>query len=128
MARLTNQNMKPGLPVKPKRLRDVASGEWDRLIARLTESDIKISTAHGFLIEQAATIVEDMMECRKAVADDGTYLVNEKTGVTQIHPAARRLDGLRRDYVKVLSLLGLRSAVGGGGQEGQSMDDILDGK
>jgi len=48
---------------------------------------------------------------------DGAYEVNKKTGTTQLHPASKRLDALRRDYVKVLSLLGLRAAVAVKGDE-----------
>jgi len=54
--------------------------------------------------------------------------LNRNSGAIMLHPAARRIDGLRRDYVKVLSLLGLRSAVadGGGPEKGKSIEEELD--
>jgi phage terminase small subunit len=124
MARLPNQNMTPGTPVKPSGLSKAAAAEWDRLVRELLDSGIRIAKAHGRLIEQAATIVADMTDARETVEIEGAYVSNEKTGVMQLHPAARRLDALRRDYVKVLSLLGLRSAVGE--QAGKTLEDILD--
>ena len=55
------------------------------------------------------------------------YYLNRNTGAMMLHPATRRLDSLRRDYVKVLSLLGLRSAVAGDAEKtGQSLDDLMD--
>jgi P27 family predicted phage terminase small subunit len=127
MARLPNQNMTPGLPAKPPGLSKVAAREWDRLVQELTDSNIHVAKAHGRLIEQAATIIEDLIDARETVATEGAYISNEKTGVMQLHPAARRIDSLRRDYVKVLSLLGLRAAVAGPtNQPGKSLEDLLD--
>lgn len=39
----------------------------------------------------------------------GAY-VQSKAGLVA-HPASKRLDALRRDYIKVLTMLGLRTAV-----------------
>lgn len=126
MARLPNQNMKPGRPAKPPGLSKIAAREWDRLLRVLEESGIGIAKAHGELLEQAATIAADVADARETVKIEGAYVANEKTGVMQIHPAARRIDALRRDYVKVLSLLGLRSAVGASKDQGESLEDMLD--
>jgi hypothetical protein len=54
MARLPNQNTKPGRPAKPPGMSKPASSEWDRLLTELDDSNISISVAHGRLIEQAA--------------------------------------------------------------------------
>lgn len=129
MARLPNQKMKPGLPAKPLTLSKAAAVAWDSIMADLVESNIAIAKAHGRLIETAANIVADMADAQETVRIEGAYCLNSKNGVSQMHPAARRLDSLRRDYVKVLSLLGLRSAVsdGGGNKNGESLADILGG-
>ena len=128
MARLHNQNMTPGQPAKPPDMTKAAAREWTRLLRELTDSGIRVAKAHGRLIETAANIVADMEEAADTLTKNkGAYYLNRNTGAIMIHPAARRIDGLRRDYVKVLSLLGLRSAVGDGlPDKGKSMDDILD--
>lgn len=129
MARLHNQNMTPGRPAKPPGMTKEAAAEWDRLVTELADSGVRVSKAHGRLIEQAAEIAADMIDAKETVKIEGAYVANDKTGVMQLHPAARRLDSLRRDYVKVLSLLGLRSAVGGPAkQPGKTLDEILDGE
>lgn len=127
MARLHNQNMTPGVPAKPPDLSKAAAREWDRLLKELTESGIRVAKAHGRLIDTAANIVADMVEAANALTENkGAYYLNRQTGAIMIHPAARRLDSLRRDYIKVLSLLGLRSAVADGEQDkGKSLDDFL---
>jgi hypothetical protein len=62
------------------------------------------------------------------VAIEGAYVANDKTGVMQLHPATRRLDSLRRDYVKVLSLLGLRSAIAEQPKgSNSSIEQLMDG-
>ena len=126
MARLPNQNMTPGLPTKAPGLSKAAAREWDHLVQELIESGIKISKAHGRLIETAANILVDLSDAIETVNTEGAYFENPKTGAMQLHPAARRVDSLRRDYVKVLSLLGLRSAVAGHTDAGKSLEDILD--
>jgi phage terminase small subunit len=126
MARLPKQNMTPGRPAKPPGLSKVAALEWDRLVSDLADSNITIAKVHGRLIEQAAVIAADIEKTTKTVDEKGEYYKNPSTGAILVHPAVRRLDGLRRDYVKVLSLLGLRSAVGSPPETGKSLDDILD--
>lgn len=127
MARLRNQNTKPGQPAKPPGMSKPASLEWDRLITELNDSNIAISVAHGRLIEQASLIAVDISEATAMVKEKGAYYLNKNTGAWVIHPAARRVDSLRRDYVKVLSLLGLRSAVASEGIErGKTLEEVLD--
>lgn len=126
MARLRMQAITPGQPAKPPGMTKAAAHEWDRLIEGLAVSNITIAKAHGWLVEQAALIAVDIAEAAEHVKTNGPYYLNRSTGAQMLHPAARRLDSLRRDYVKVLSLLGLRSAVGGAPDLGKSLDDILD--
>jgi Phage terminase, small subunit len=124
---LPNQNMLPGRPAKPPGMTKEVGAEWDRLIKDLASSGITIAKAHGRLIEQAAEIAVDLSDAAAASKTDGPYYLNRNTGAVMLHPATRRLDSLRRDYVKVLSLLGLRSAVAGETEKaGQSLDDYMD--
>jgi phage terminase small subunit len=97
MARLPNQQLKAGIPAKSNGLSPRASAEWDRLVAELGSSGIQISKAHRTLITLAATIAADIADAWQSVKRDGAYIPNEKTGVMQAHPAAKRLDALRRD-------------------------------
>jgi hypothetical protein len=126
MARLPNQNMRPGRPAKPPGMTKEVGAEWDRLLKDLTSSGISIAKAHGRLMEQAAMIAVDLSDADAASKKDGPYYLNRNTGAVMLHPATRRLDSLRRDYVKVLSLLGLRSAIAGEAKGGPSLDDMLD--
>jgi phage terminase small subunit len=124
MARMNNQKMTPGAPEKSANLSTRAAAEWDRIVGELGASGIQVSAAHRGLIAQAATISADIAEAWAIVKDGGGYEVNAKTGITQMHPAAKRLDALRRDYIKVMSLIGLRSPV----QEppkGESLESFL---
>lgn len=124
MARLPNQHMKAGEPEKPSNLSARAAKEWDRLVKELDHSGIQVSEAHRTLISLASTIAADIAAAWDTVKKQGDYVTNPKTGVLQAHPAAKRLDALRRDYIKVMSLIGLRSAVAGEGS-GQTLEDVL---
>jgi P27 family predicted phage terminase small subunit len=126
MSRLPGQQMTPGMPDKPTNLSERAAKEWDRIVGELKESNIGVSKAHRALIAQAATIAPDIADAWGTIKKDGPYVTNPKTGALQAHPAAKRLDALRRDYIKVLSLIGLRSAVAGDGS-GPSLEDVLNG-
>ncbi|HZP06761.1 MAG TPA: P27 family phage terminase small subunit [Terracidiphilus sp.] len=127
MARLPNQNMRPGRPAKPPGLTKRAGQEWDRLVSDLEESGIQVAKVHGRLIELASKIFDAMADAQETIDTEGPYYENPKTGAMQLHPATRRLDSLGRDYVKVLSILGLRS-VAATPITGESLEDILDGE
>jgi hypothetical protein len=81
------------------------------LYEELTESGIIISVAHRAPLALAAITAADMAHAWAAIEKDGAYVMG-KTGL-QAHPAVKRMDALRRDYIKVLGLLGLRAAVSG---------------
>jgi P27 family predicted phage terminase small subunit len=120
--------VKTGTPDKPKHLSAEAAAEWDRLIAELQASGIQLTPAHRAPLETAATTAADMAEAREVIEAEGAYVTNEKTGALTAHPATRRVDALRRDLIKALGLLGIRSATSGGGNDtGPSLDDILKG-
>lgn len=133
MARLhqTNANkalsVRPGTPTKPANLSPRASAAWDRLLGELQEANLLITVAHRAALSMAATIAADIQEAWAAVQKDGAYLENAKTGGLQAHPASKRIDALRRDYIKVLTVLGLRAALSDGPQTEQTLDDVLNG-
>jgi phage terminase small subunit len=127
MARLPNQHMRAGKPDKPGNLSPRAAAEWDRLVKELDRSGIQVATAHRTLIALAATIAADIADAWETIKVEGAYIVNEKTGQSQSHPAAKRLDALRRDYIRVMSLIGLRTPTAGEGNSGQSLEDVLNG-
>lgn len=127
MAHLPNQQLKAGIPAKSMGLSPRASAEWDRLVAELESSGIQVSKAHRTLITLAATIAADIADAWQSVKTDGAYIQNQKTGVMQAHPAAKRLDALRRDYIKVMSLLGMRSAKAADTGDSPTLEDILNG-
>lgn len=104
-------NLQPGKPAKPANLSPRASAEWDRLTGELTAASIQVTAAHRAPLSLAATIAADIADAWETVQGDGAYQVNVKTGAITEHPASKKLDALRRDYVKVLAMLGLRTAV-----------------
>lgn len=104
-----SKHMASGQPQKPTTLSARASAEWDRLLQELADSNIVVSPAHRSLLSLAATIAADIGDAWKAVDRDGAY-IESKTGLIA-HPASKRLDALRRDRIKVLTLLGLRTAI-----------------
>lgn len=114
-----------GQPVKPPGLSALASIEWDRLIGELSEAGILITVAHRAPLTLASTIAADIKEAWAAVQKDGEY-IQAKAGLVA-HPATKRIDSLRRDYIKVLGMLGLRAAVSGDATAEQTLEDILNG-
>jgi phage terminase small subunit len=117
--------MTPGAPDKPGTLSTRASAAWDKLVADLDASGIQVSKAHGVLISIAATLSADIAKAWETVKDEGSYVTNHKTGALQAHPEAKRLDSLRRDYIKVMSLIGLRAPVKEDTNHGPSIEDLL---
>jgi phage terminase small subunit len=121
-------NLLPGKPLKPANLSARASKEWDRLTGELEASQIQVTAAHRAPLSMAATISADIQDAWETVQEDGAYIVNAKTGAVVAHPASKRLDALRRDYVKVLAMLGLRTAVAGKDPEKEeTLEDMLKG-
>lgn len=114
-----------GTPAKPSNLSDRAGLEWDRMTRELERSGIQVTPAHRAPLELAATIAADIYSDRAALDAGGIYSTNEKTGALQIHPAAKRLDALRRDYLKALSLLGLKPATVSEPSDGEE-DELAD--
>ena len=119
-----DKNLKAGQPAKPVDLSRRAASEWDRLTRELDESGIRLAPAHRSALAQAAQLVADMDDARVRIEKDGAYIPS-KTGLVA-HPAAKRLDALRRDYIKTLTMLGLRAAVATDAPKGEaSLADLL---
>jgi phage terminase small subunit len=104
-----SKDLEPGQPAKPTNLSVRAGVEWDRIVGELSASHIRVTPAHRTVLSMAATLAADIAESWARVKDDGAYITT-KFGLVA-HPASKRLDALRRDYAKVLSMLGLRTAV-----------------
>ncbi len=117
-------NLQPGKPLKPGNLRQRASEEWDRLIGELESAGIQVTAAHRTPLSLAATIAADIARAWAVIENDGEY-IESKAGLVA-HPATKRLDALRRDYIKVLVMLGLRTAVPSKEPKGTpSLEDML---
>jgi phage terminase small subunit len=112
-----------GVPIKSPGLSPRASAEWDRLLKELEDAGLEITVAHRAPLTLAATIAADIASDWAVIQEEGAYLTSQKTGAVQAHPAVKRMDALRRDYMRALSLLGLRAAVSG---EKPGDDDDLD--
>lgn len=118
-------NLQPAKPLKPARLSERASAEWDRLVGELEQSGFQVTEAHRSLLASAATIQADMADAWEAVKD-GAYVETRNGPV--LHPAAKRFDALRRDLIKVLASLGLRAnPPKKPTATKQTLDDVLNG-
>lgn len=121
-----DEKLKPGTPVKPGNLSGRAANEWDRLTGEMEASNIQVSVAHRTPLALAATIAADIADCWQTVQQEGTYYTNKKTGALMAHPASKRLDALRRDFIKVLTMLGLRSLPVAEQEKTPSLEELLD--
>jgi hypothetical protein len=122
-----DKNLIPGHPLKPDSLSEKASAHWYKLAAEIGEGGIKLSSAHGPMLALAAEIATDMDDARETVKIEGAYIRAQKEGLV-MHPATRRLDTLRRDYFKALTMLGIRAAVASPPvDEDETLDELLDG-
>lgn len=88
-----------------------ASQEFDRLLTQLEASGITLSPAHTCTLVAAATLRADIRDCWAVLKDNGGAYTKAGTGAVKLHPAAARLDVLRRDLLKALGLLGLQKPI-----------------
>jgi phage terminase small subunit len=124
----TDNNLKPAKPEKPVHLSPAASAAWDRLIDQLERSQIELTVGHSRLLMLAATLEADMANAWEVVKVEGDYVTNRKTGAMQAHPASKRLDALRRDYIKVITTLGMRALPAPPPKkEGRTLEEVLNG-
>ena len=119
-----DKNLQPGQPLKPDNLSERASTEWDRLLSELDSAHIRVTAAHRTPLSLAATIAADIADAWAVVKAEGAY-IQTKAGLVA-HPASKRLDALRRDYIKILAMLGLRTAVAAPDEvHEQTLEDVL---
>jgi phage terminase small subunit len=122
----TDKHLHPGQPAKPNNLSERASEAWDRIARELTESNIRLTSAHRTVLSMASTLAADIEDAWEAIKVDGPYIAG-KAGLVA-HPATKRLDALRRDYIKVLAMLGLRTAVPAKDDDKEeTLDELLEG-
>lgn len=88
-----------------------ASAEWDRLLIELDESGITLTPAHRCTLVVCATLRADIRDCWEQIRENGSAYTKAGTGAVKLHPAAARLDVLRRDLTKSLALLGIHKPV-----------------
>ena len=113
---------------KSPRLSAWASEEWDRLLADLEKSGIELTPAHRCTLVVCATLRADILDCWHEISENGSAYTKAGTGAVKLHPAAARLDVLRRDLTKALALLGLQKPIPDDEDKGPSLDDILNGE
>ena len=107
-----SRRLVPGNPAKPDNLSEWASAEWDKLLAELEASGLVLSPAHRCTLVVCATLKADIRACWAALKANGGDYTKAGTGAVKLHPAAARLDVLRRDLTKALALLGLQRPMG----------------
>src|SRR5277367_1010131 len=95
--------LRSGTPTKPAGLSARAAREWDRLAAELGEAGLHITVAHRAPLQLAATIAADIVSDWEEIQKEGAYALSGKGGIVA-HPAVKRMDALRRDYLKALGL------------------------
>ena|ERR1700692_4128135 len=114
-----------GEVVKSSTLSPWASQEWDKLLSQLEASGITLSPAHSCTLVVCATLRADIRDCWQAITQNGGAYTKAGTGAVKLHPAAARLDVLRRDLTKALGLLGLQKPTPEEQNAGDTLEDIL---
>jgi hypothetical protein len=116
-----------GQPDKSANLSPWASQEWDKLLSQLEASGITLSPAHSCTLVVCATLRADIRDCWQAITENGGAYTKAGTGAVKLHPAAARLDVLRRDLTKALGLLGLQKPTPEEQHSGETLEEILKG-
>ena len=105
-----------------------ASEEWDRLLAELEKSGIVLTPAHRCTLVVCATLRADIRDCWAVIRENRSAYTTAGTDAVKLHPAAARLDVLRRDLTKALALLGLQKPTPDDPEHDcLTLEDILDG-
>jgi hypothetical protein len=125
----TPAKLTPGELEKSPHLSAWASEEWDKLLAELEKSGIVLAPAHRCTLVVCATLRADIRDCWTVIqANRGSNYCTAGTGAIKLHPAAARLDVLRRDLTKALALLGLQKPVPAEPErEYETLEEVLNG-
>ena len=119
----------PGELEKSPHLSAWASEEWDKLLAELEKSGIVLAPAHRCTLVVCATLRADIRDCWTVLQANGGNYTTAGTGAVKLHPAAARLDVLRRDLTKALALLGLQKPTPEDPKNDEpSLEDVLEGR
>jgi phage terminase small subunit len=102
-----------------------ASAEWDRLLRELEASGIELTPAHRCTLIVAATLRADIRDCWAVIQENGGNYTKAGTGAVKLHPAAGRLDVLRRDLTKALALLGIHKPTPEPTDKEPSLEELL---
>ncbi len=105
-----------------------ASQEWDKLLAELEASGITLSPAHRCTLVVCSTLRADIRDCWAVISENGSAYTQAGTGAVKLHPAAARLDVLRRDLTKALALLGIHKPDANSADKEPSLEDLLNGE
>ena len=110
---------------KSPRLSPWAREEWDRLLTDLDASGIELTPAHRCTLVVCATLRADIRRCWEVLSENGSDYCKAGTGAVKLHPAAARLDVLRRDLTKALALLGIHKPEPEPSERGPSLEELL---
>ena len=117
----------PGAIPKSEHLSPWASEEWDKLLSELEASGIELSPAHRCTLVVCATLRADIRDCWAVIRENKSNYTQAGTGAVKLHPAAARLDVLRRDLTKALALLGIHKPTPEEpGSKEPTLEEILD--
>jgi len=123
--------MIPGELLKSDRLSPQAAQAWDRILGQLRAGGIHLSPAHSVTLSVCSTLLADISDCWSVLRANGGNYCTAGTGAVKLHPAAARLDVLRRDLTKSLALLGLQKPIPDDDETGTStqvtLADVLSG-
>lgn len=118
-----------GEPLKSDRLSPQAAEAWDRILGQLRAAGIELSPAHSVTLSVCSTLCADIADCWTVIRANGSAYTQAGTGAVKLHPAAARLDVLRRDLTKALAQLGLQKPVPDTSEaNGQTLEDVLNGE
>src|SRR6185437_3906602 len=119
----------PGELEKSPHLSAWASEEWDKLLAELEKSGIVLAPAHRCTLVVCATLRADIRDSWAVLQKNGGNYTTAGTGAVKLHPAAARLDVLRRDLTKALALLVLQKPTPEDPKNDEpSLEDVLEGR
>jgi len=124
---MSKRNTKQDTLGKSHNLSPWASEEFDRLTAELEQSGIQLTPAHRCTLIVAATLRADIRDCWAVIQDNEGNYTKAGTGAVKLHPAAARLDVLRRDLIKALAQLGIHKPDADGSGGGPSLEDVING-
>ncbi len=91
----------------------------------LHTSLVELAHAAGHVADH---VNADIRDCWTVLQTNGSNYTTAGTGAVKLHPAAARLDVLRRDLTKALALLGLQKPIPDDPDDGRpTLEEFLNG-